>query len=56
MWYLPAVLLGVPVAWGLRRLGWKGGLAAAGALYLLGLMGGQLLRLRGPGAISEGLL
>lgn len=39
LWYLPAVLLGVPVAWGLRRLGWKGGLAAAGALYLLGLMG-----------------
>ena len=39
LWYLPAVLLGVPVAWGLRRLGWKGGIAAAGALYLLGLMG-----------------
>ena len=30
---------GVPVAWALRRLGWKGGLAAAGALYLLGLLG-----------------
>lgn len=39
LWYLPAVLLGVPVAWALRRLGWKGGLAAAGALYLLGLLG-----------------
>ena len=33
---LMLVLVGVPVAWGLRRLGWKGGIAAAGALYLLG--------------------
>lgn len=39
LWYLPAVLLGVPVAMGLRRLGCKAGLAGAGVLYLIGLFG-----------------
>ncbi len=39
LWYLPAILLGVPVAMGLRRMGWKTAIAGAGVLYLIGLFG-----------------
>ena len=39
LWYFPAVLLGVPVARALRRLGWPAALAAAGVLYAIGLGG-----------------
>lgn len=39
LWYFPAVLLGVPVAFGLLRLGRSAALAAASGLYLIGLGG-----------------
>ncbi len=39
LWYFPALLLGVPLAKRLRRLGLRAALAAAGALYLIGLGG-----------------
>lgn len=39
LWYFPAVLLGVVLARNLARLGLPAALAAAGALYLLGLGG-----------------
>ena len=39
LWYLPALLLGVPIARFLSRLGQKKALLAAGALYLIGLGG-----------------
>lgn len=52
LWYFPALLLGVPIAKGLRRLGLRAGLAAAGALYLIGLGGDSYygLAMRLPGA------
>lgn len=40
LWYLPAALLGAGIAWWLwGRLGRSGPLAAAGVLYLVGLLG-----------------
>lgn len=39
LWYFPAVLLGVPVAFGLLRLGRPAALTAAAVLYLIGLGG-----------------
>ena len=39
LWYFPGVLLGVPIAWQLRRLGLGIALPAAGLLYLIGLGG-----------------
>lgn len=39
LWYFPALLVGVPLARALRRLGPRAALAAAGALYLIGLGG-----------------
>ena len=39
LWYLPALLLGTPVAWLLSRLGQREALLTAGGLYLIGLGG-----------------
>lgn len=39
LWYFPAVLVGLPLAWGLSRLGKGPGLAVAALLYLVGLGG-----------------
>lgn len=39
LWYFPGVILGVPVARGLLRLGPRTALTAAGLLYLVGLGG-----------------
>ena len=39
LWYFPAVLLGVVVAWGLSKLGLRWALPIAAALYLIGLGG-----------------
>ena len=39
LWYLPACLMGMGVAWALRGLPKGAGLAAASVLYLLGLLG-----------------
>ena len=39
LWYFPGLLLGVPIAWRLRRLGLRIALPAAGVLYLMGLGG-----------------
>ena len=39
LWYFPGVLLGVPIAWQLRRLGLRIALPLAGLLYLIGLGG-----------------
>ena len=39
LWYFPGLLLGVPIAWGLRRLGLRTALPLAGLLYLIGLGG-----------------
>lgn len=39
LWYFPALLLGVPIAYGLSKLGRGPALAAAGVLYLIGLGG-----------------
>ena len=40
LWYLPAAMLGMGIAaLLLRRLSWRGALAAGGGLYLLGLLG-----------------
>lgn len=40
LWYLPAVLIGLLLAWaGLRFFGRKGAFLCAGVLYLIGLMG-----------------
>ena len=39
LWYLPALLLGTPVAWLLSRLGQRKALLTAGGLYLIGLGG-----------------
>lgn len=41
LWYLPALLLGAPIAWLLNRLGQKKALLIAGGLYLIGLGGGS---------------
>lgn len=39
LWYFPAVILGVAIAWGLSRLGLGPALVIAGLLYLVGLGG-----------------
>lgn len=40
LWYLPAAMLGMGIAaLLLKRLSWKGALAAGGGLYLLGMLG-----------------
>ena len=39
LWYFPALLLGVPIAWALSRLGRRAALPLAGLLYLIGLGG-----------------
>lgn len=39
LWYFPGLLLGVPIAWHLRRLGPRLALPLAGLLYLIGLGG-----------------
>lgn len=39
LWYFPAVILGVVIAWGLSRLGMGPALVIAGLLYLVGLGG-----------------
>ena len=39
LWYLPALLLGAPVAYLLSRLGQRKALLLAGGLYLIGLGG-----------------
>ena len=39
LWYFPALLWGVLIAWGISRLGMHAGLALAGVLYLAGLGG-----------------
>ena len=39
LWYFPGLLLGVPIAWRLRRLGLRLALPLAGLLYLVGLGG-----------------
>ncbi len=39
LWYFPGLLLGVPIAWQLRRRGLRIALPAAGVLYLVGLGG-----------------
>lgn len=54
LWYFPALLLGVPIARWLRRLGLRAGLTAAGVLYLIGLGGDSYygLAMRLPGAES----
>lgn len=57
LWYFPAVLLGVVIAWGLARLGPAAALAIAGGLYLVGLGGdsyyGLAAALSGPAAFYE---
>lgn len=52
LWYFPALLLGVPIAGWLRRLGFRTALAAAGVLYLIGIGGDSYygLALQLPGA------
>ena len=54
LWYFPALLLGVPIAKGIRRLGLRAGLAVAEVLYLIGLGGDSYygLAMRLPGAES----
>ena len=39
LWYFPGLLLGIPIAWRLRRLGLRLALPLAGLLYLVGLGG-----------------
>lgn len=39
LWYFPGLLLGVPIAWALSRLGLRTALPLAGLLYLIGLGG-----------------
>lgn len=39
LWYFPGLLLGVPIAWALSRLGLRAALPLAGLLYLIGLGG-----------------
>lgn len=39
LWYFPGLLLGLPIAWALGRLGLRLALPLAGALYLIGLGG-----------------
>lgn len=39
LWYFPGLLLGVPIAWALSRLGLRVALPLAGLLYLIGLGG-----------------
>ncbi len=47
LWYFPAAILGIAVACLLRRLGKRGALAAALALYLAGLLGDSYWGLAG---------
>ena len=39
LWYFPGLLLGVPIAWALSRMGLRVALPLAGLLYLIGLGG-----------------
>lgn len=57
LWYFPALLLGLPLARGLRRLGFRAALMTAGLLYLVGLGGdsysGLVCQLPGIGAFYD---
>lgn len=59
LWYFPAVILGVFVAWGLSRLGRPAALTIAALLYLVGLGGdsyyGLISSLPGPAAFYQGV-
>ncbi len=60
LWYLPASMLGMVIAWRLvEKLDYKKGLAAAGVLYLIGLLGdsyyGLAARLPGLKAVYDQL-
>jgi len=57
LWYFPAVILGVFIAWGLSRLGQPAALTIAAGLYLIGLGGdsyyGLASALSGPAAFYD---
>lgn len=57
LWYFPAVILGVFIAWGLSRLNRSAALSTAALLYLIGLGGdsyyGLVSSLSGPAAFYE---
>ena len=59
LWYFPALLLGIPLARTLRRLGFRTALMAAGILYLAGLGGdsyyGLACRLPGLEAVYNAI-
>lgn len=59
LWYFPAVILGVFIAWGLSRLGQPAALIIAALLYLIGLGGdsyyGLISNLSGPAAFYQGV-
>lgn len=59
LWYFPAVILGVFIAWGLSRLGQPAALIIAALLYLVGLGGdsyyGLISSLPGPAAFYQGV-
>lgn len=59
LWYFPALLLGIPVAWGLSRLGMRLALPGAAVLYLIGLGGdsyyGLICALPGLKEVYEGI-
>ena len=48
LWYFPALLLGLPIAWLLRKLGRPAAMAAALGLYLIGLGGDSYYGLVSP--------
>lgn len=57
LWYFPAVILGVFIAWGLSKLGQPAALIIAALLYLIGLGGdsyyGLISSLPGPAAFYQ---
>ena len=59
LWYFPALLLGLPLAWLIRKLGQPWSLAAALGLYLIGLGGdsyyGPVSALPGAAAFYDGV-
>ena len=59
LWYFPAVILGVFIAWGLSKLGQPAALLIAALLYLIGLGGdsyyGLISNLPGPAAFYQGV-
>lgn len=59
LWYFPAVILGVFIAWELSRLGQPAALIIAALLYLVGLGGdsyyGLISSLPGPAAFYQGV-